>query len=94
MYVDQDIISQLAKQLDALIPDPKNIDNFFDFYHSHAIRWMMKRSQIEPHWTTTDGEIKVHTFVDPSGVGKSSLVYKIAEEEALKNKKSANYKIR
>ena len=47
----------------------------------------MKRIKISPRWSAIDGETQIHTFVGPSGVGKSSMVCKLAAEHFIKNKR-------
>ena len=48
----------------------------------------MTRTKISPRWGAFDGETQIHTFVGPSGVGKSSMVCKLAAEYHLKDKRN------
>ena len=88
MNLDENVVSQLVKHLTSIPEGEGGFDDSYEFYQSHAIRWMMKRTKIAPRWSIMDGETQVHTVVGPAGVGKSSLVCKLAAEYKLKEKRN------
>ncbi|SMF66426.1 hypothetical protein [Pseudobacteriovorax antillogorgiicola] len=87
MNLDEDIISQVAKHLCSIPNEKRHYEDSYEFYQGHCIRWMMKRTKVSPRWNLIDGETQVHTIIGPSGVGKSSLVCKLAAEYHLKEKR-------
>ena len=76
MSVNDTTVSGLVKHLKS-VPEGKNED-LFEYYQKHAIRWLMKRIKISPKWSPMDGSTQLHIVVGPSGVGKSSMVAKLA----------------
>lgn len=88
MNLNEDIISQMVKHLESISYDEDNREDSYEFYQGHGIRWLMKRVKISPRWTMIDGETQVHTLVGPSGVGKSSLICKLAAEYYLNEKRN------
>ncbi len=79
MKVQESEQQKLAEYLKALKPkDSEEVEQSFDFYQGHAIRWMMKKIKVAPLWNSHAGEQSVQVIVGPAGSGKSSLVAKIA----------------
>ena len=58
-----------------------------EYYQSNAIRWMLKRLKIAPRNLGTEGCMSGLVFVGSSGVGKSTIVAKLAARIAKKGKK-------
>jgi flagellar biosynthesis protein FlhF len=86
--IDDAIVADLLRHLHSL-PAPSEVqksgnDNIEDYYRDQAIRWMIKRIKIAPKWNATPGITNIHAFIGNSGVGKTSLMAKLAT--AIKRK--------
>jgi flagellar biosynthesis protein FlhF len=57
------------------------------YYRDQAIRWLMKRIKIAPKWNLMPGAVSYQAVVGPAGVGKSSLVAKLAALYAVREKR-------
>lgn len=86
MDVDHEFLVRLSRHL-VDSPEPPQKDQEEDYYKVLAMKWMMKRSKVSPRWNVLEGEKEVHILVGTSGVGKSSLVCKLAAEYHLKEKR-------
>lgn len=81
MGVDDISIAELMKHLAALpAPEPTKTEgqDVTAAYREQAIRWMMKRIRIAPRWTIMPGAVSWQAVVGTTGVGKSSVVAKLA----------------
>jgi flagellar biosynthesis protein FlhF len=78
MAVDPGNIAELITYLKKL-PDPDgNIEQKENHYKDQAIRYMMKRIMIAPRWTVMPGTTSIQAMVGSYGVGKSTVVAKLA----------------
>jgi len=91
MGVDAPTVSELMIHLKNL-PGPETVSqthaNPSEYYRTEAIRWMMKRIKIAPKLVLTPGAPSIHVLVGPSGVGKTTMIAKLASFYALKEKVS------
>lgn len=62
-------------------------DSAFESYQAQAVRWMLKRIKISPGFNTSVGENSIQVIVGGTGVGKSSIVAKIAADFHLNHEK-------
>lgn len=89
MGIEPATLAELMQQLKGL-PDPEAVKktnpNPQEYYRAEAIRWMMKRIKITPKLAITPGAPSVHVLVGPSGVGKTTMIAKLASFYALKEK--------
>ncbi len=86
MGVNDVQVADLVKHL-RTIPQPDGkTDDAPTYYKEQAIRWMMKRIKIAPRWQIMPGAVSYHAVVGTTGVGKSSLVAKLAAHYAVREK--------
>lgn len=78
-------LSSFFKNLPQLENPVKEID--FDGYQAQAVRWMLKRIKLSPNFNTAVGETSVQVVVGGTGVGKSSIVAKLAADFHLNHGK-------
>jgi len=83
----------LVKLMQGLMnhPQPKTTDgqqlSQEEYYRAQAIRWMLKKIKIAPQWTLMDGQLSIHAFVGSTGVGKTTVISKLAAHYHIKKKK-------
>lgn len=89
MGVDDVSIAELMKHLSSLpapeIGGPEAVD-VTGHFREQAMRWMMKRIKIAPRWTVMPGTVSWQAVVGTAGVGKSSVVAKLAAIYAKREK--------
>ena len=82
MGVDDTAIAELIEHLTYLPPpgeDKTRPSETADAYYSnHSMRWLLKRIKVAPLWEIVPGVASFQAVVGPSGVGKTSLLAKIA----------------
>lgn len=86
MGVDDVSIAELMKHLRALPPPDAQGEAADAYYRDQAVRWMMKRIKIAPRWSVMPGAVSWQAFVGTAGVGKSSVVAKLAAHYAKREK--------
>lgn len=87
MNVNDGSISHIVKYLKSLPETTEKNEDIFEYYQRHSIRWFMKRIRIGQPWHQMDGETQVHVVMGPTGVGKSSMVAKLASYYTKKERK-------
>lgn len=86
MGVDDVQIAELVKHLRTIPPPDAKAEDASTYYKDQAIRWMMKRIKIAPRWQVMPGAVTYQAIVGTTGVGKSSLVAKLAAHYAVREK--------
>ena len=79
--VDLSCLAKLSTFLKDLAPPLDNSDApeaLAMHYRTNAIRWMLKRIKIHPQWDVPTGSTAIHAIMGASGVGKSSMIAKMA----------------
>ncbi len=86
--IEETLLSKLASNL-GKIPEPKSGGTVSaeNQYRDHSIRWMLKQISISPRWETLSGGQSIHCLVGPPGVGKSTLLCKLAAQFAVREKR-------
>ncbi len=87
MNVNESSISHVVKFLKSLPEQASKNEDIFEYYQKHTIRWFMKRIRISQQWNHMEGENQIHVIMGPTGVGKSSMVAKLASYFIKKEKK-------
>lgn len=90
MGIAPNYLIELSKYLKNLPAEDEvgTSDASFENYQAQAVRWMLKRIKISPSFNTSVGESSVQVMVGGTGVGKSSVVAKIAADFHLNHKKN------
>lgn len=86
MGVNDVSIADLMKHLRTVPAPEAKTDDALTYYKDQAIRWMMKRIKIAPRWQLMPGAVSYHAVVGTTGVGKSSLVAKLAAHYGIREK--------
>lgn len=88
--VDDVYLANCIKAMTSLEPTPEvqagGPDALKDFYRSQAIRWMLRRIKISPRVSQLPGTTAIHAIMGPSGIGKTSLIAKLAHHLVTKEK--------
>lgn len=77
MGINDITIAELVKHLRHL-PLPEDASEALAHYQAQSIRWMMKRIRVAPRWTIMPGTTTYQALVGTPGVGKTTLVAKLA----------------
>lgn len=89
--IDEVYIAKLMKHLASIPESEMKSDGAKatpeEYFKSQAIRWMLKKIKIAPQWNLTEGSTATHVFMGGTGVGKTSLVAKLAAHYFLKKNK-------
>ncbi|MGE0171789.1 MAG: hypothetical protein AB7T49_03355 [Oligoflexales bacterium] len=90
MEVDPTKMAEINSYLESLPKPEQNLvgEDRYKYYRDYAIRWMIKRIKIAPNFTSSISGAAVHVFVGANGVGKTSVVSKLAQEFSKGEKKS------
>ncbi len=87
MCVDQVYIQQAIHHLANLpFSSDKEGTSEKEFYRNNLIRWMLKRIHIAPKFQPQERLSAIHCILGGSGVGKTSIVAKLAAHYHLKEK--------
>jgi flagellar biosynthesis protein FlhF len=73
------------------IPEPTereltSFESRDDYFKSHAMRWMIKRTRVLPRWENLQDTVAVQAFVGPTGSGKTTMIGKLATHFKRKEK--------
>jgi flagellar biosynthesis protein FlhF len=89
MEIDPTKIAEASAYLCSVPKSEKDVlaEDRYKYYRDYAIRWMIKRIKIAPSFTSSLSGAAVHVFVGSNGVGKTSIVSKLAQELSKTEKK-------
>lgn len=84
--------THIAKLMQFLLslPEPngmelKNYESIDDYYKAQAIKWMFKKIKISETLAKNIGSTSIHTFIGPTGAGKTLTLAKIANQLKKEN---------
>ena len=90
MGIDEETIVSLLKFLSEVAGPEDNQrkipESEEEYYRHQAIRWMIKRIKIAPRWSLSSGATAVHAIAGGTGVGKTTMVAKLASHYHLREK--------
>lgn len=89
MGMDHVHVASLVKHLETLdIPheSKEQMDRQKELVRAHAMKWLYKKITIAPKWAIMSGSPSIHVFAGPTGVGKTSIIAKVAASFSVKEK--------
>ena len=86
--IEENYLLELASYLENLPGHGKTedgrdkIEGEKEYLQNAAIKWVLKRVKIASPWNVVTGSVSIHAFVGATGVGKTSMVARLASHFA------------